>query len=159
MGALLLTAFTFEAYLNHLGEHLLSLWSYPERRGVEKKYDVLCDALGIAPDFSRRPYQTLGQLLRFRDALAHGRSEILEETKMISVRDDPERHSPRTRCEECCTLQNARLAKIGVEALITGMHERAGLGDHPFKSGMTESHISVSEQGVRSHKARKPDRR
>lgn len=41
MGALILTAFCFEAYLNHLGEAKLDFWSEIETAKVMGKYAVL----------------------------------------------------------------------------------------------------------------------
>ena len=141
MGALLLTAFTFEAYLNHLGEKRLKFWPEIESIKVMNKCSVLCKDLGIAPDFSRRPYQTLKLLFKFRNAIAHGRSQIVEKTKEVaSVRDtygNLQEHIPKAKWEEYCTLENARRAIRDVEEIITEMHKKAGLGDYPFISGVT----------------------
>ena len=41
MGALLLTAFTFEAYLNHLGQKRIKFWEEIESIKVLEKYAVL----------------------------------------------------------------------------------------------------------------------
>lgn len=62
MSALLLTVFTFEAYLNYLGKKRISFWSEIDSISVMHKYSVLCKDLSISPDFSLRPYQTLRAL-------------------------------------------------------------------------------------------------
>ena len=85
MSALLLTAFTFEAYLNHLGEKTIKFWEEIEPVKVMDKYSVLCKNLGLRPDFSKRPYQTLKALFTFRNAIAHGKSQILQEKRRQSV--------------------------------------------------------------------------
>ena len=74
MSSLLLTAFTFEAYLNHLGDKTIKFWEEIEPIKVMDKYSVLCKELGIKSDFSRRPYQTLRSLFKFRNSIAHGKS-------------------------------------------------------------------------------------
>jgi hypothetical protein len=42
MSALLLTAFTFEAYLNHLGDKSFKFWEEIESVSVMEKYSILC---------------------------------------------------------------------------------------------------------------------
>ena len=103
MGSLLLTAFTFEAFLNHLGDKRIKFWEEIERIGVMNKYSVLCKELNLEPDFSKRPYQTLKLLFRFRNSIAHGRSMVLDGKKIILSEDEPWDHEPKTDWEEFCT--------------------------------------------------------
>ena len=53
MSGLLLTAFTFEAYLNHLGI-LIGTWNKGDRIRVGDKYDMLCDQLTVVIDLVER---------------------------------------------------------------------------------------------------------
>ncbi len=99
MSSLLLTAFTFEAYLNHLGSKTIKFWDDIESIKVLEKYSVLCKDLNIAPDFSQCPYQTLKTLFKFRNSIAHGKSKILKKTKAVSFQDDPHIHAPKTEWE------------------------------------------------------------
>jgi len=141
MGSLLLTAFTFEAYLNHLGSKIIKFWDEIEKISVLDKYSVLCKELGINPDFSRRPYQTLKLLFRFRNSIAHGRSIVLTKTKDIPATDEPWDHAPKADWEEFCTDDNADRSREDIETIITGLHKTAGLEDYPFIHGMTVSSI------------------
>jgi len=143
MGALLLTAFTFEAYLNHLGSAVLPFWEHIESIRVMDKYAVLCKHFGIDPDFSKRPHYTLRRLFKFRNAIAHGKSQILEESKEVSLRTDPYKHSPRTHWEEYCTNENAKQAQADVEAVVIELNVAAGRGDYPFVGGVTISSLSA----------------
>lgn len=143
MSSLLLTAFTFEAYLNHLGDKTIKFWEEIESIKIMDKYSVLCKELGINPDFSRRPYQTLKSLFRFRNSIAHGKSKILKEIKAVSWQDDPHTHAPRTEWEEYCELNNAKRAKEDISEVIKELHKAAGLGDYPFMHGMTISSIKI----------------
>lgn len=143
MAALLLTAFTFEAYLNYLGNEKIIFWDEIESIRVMKKYAVLCKEFEVVPDFSRRPYQTLESLFKFRNAIAHGRSQILEDTKGVSSRCDPYDCTPKTHWEEYCTFSNAERAKEDVAKIITELHKHAGLGDHPFSSGMSTGSLTL----------------
>jgi hypothetical protein len=81
-----------------------------------EKYSVLCKELGVFPDFSRRPYQTIKTLFKFRNAIAHGKSKILKETQAISSQDDPHVHKPKTEWEEYCKLENAKRAKEDISS-------------------------------------------
>ena len=136
MSALLLTAFTFEAYLNHLGEHTIKFWEEVESIKVMDKYTVLCKNLGVIPDFSRRPYQTLKVLFKFRNAIAHGKSKIVKETKEVSSHDNPHDHTPKAHWEEYSVLDNATRAKEDISQVICELHKSAGLGDYPFVHGV-----------------------
>lgn len=143
MSALLLTAFTFEAYLNHLGDKTIKFWEEIEPIKVMDKYSVLCKDLNICPDFSKRPYQTLKALFKFRNAIAHGKSQILQETKEVSFHDDPYQHSPKAHWEEFSVLENAKRAKEDVAQVITELHKAAGLGDYPFIHGAAIGSLSM----------------
>ena len=132
MSSLLLTAFTFEAYLNHLGSKRVKFWEEIESIKVMEKYSVLCKELDVSPDFSQRPYQTLKALFKFRNSIAHGKSKILKETKAISSQDDPYVHAPKTEWEEYCELDNAKRAKEDISEVIKELHKQASLGGDPF---------------------------
>ncbi len=145
MSALLLTAFTFESYLNHLGEKTIKFWEEIEPIKVMDKYSVLCKNLNVCPDFSKRPYQTLKLLFNFRNAIAHGKSQILQETKGVSSQDEPYQHSPKAPWEEFSVLKNAKRAKEDVEQIITELHKTAGLGDNPFIHGVAIGSLSIKK--------------
>jgi hypothetical protein len=143
MSSLLLRAFTFEAYLNHLGTKKTEFWSHVESIRVMDKYAVLCKTLSVEPDFSRRPYQTVGKLFRFRNAIAHGRSVVLKNSKDVSSDDEPYQHMPKAEWEEYSTIENAERAKEDISAVIVELHKAAGLGDYPFIHGMGIGSMSI----------------
>lgn len=70
-------AFTFEAYLNHVGVEEIKFWDEIERISHVDKLTVLSKHLCFAKDQSRRPLQTMIALFKLRDALAHGRTQKL----------------------------------------------------------------------------------
>lgn len=144
MSSLLLRAFTFEAYLNDLGQNHLKLWDEIESIKVLDKYSILCKELKLTVDFSKRPLQTLTDLFKFRNAIAHGRSRMLEETKIVSSKCEPHHHTPESFWEKYCTLKNAKRAKEDIEAIIIALHTKAGLGDYPFVHGVTISSVSIN---------------
>jgi hypothetical protein len=132
MGSLILSAFTFEAYLNHLGANKVEFWDEIESISTKKKYSVLCKLFNITPDNSRRPYQTLKELFKFRNFMAHGRTELKEVAKEINPEDELNIRPPKAEWEEYCTLENAKRAKEDVDKIIIELNKSAGLGDFPF---------------------------
>ncbi len=102
MSSLIFSAFTFEAYLNHVGQKLFSFWDDIESISNESKLNVIYKQLSIEPDFSKRPYQTLKKVFKFRNAIAHGKSEFIDKEAKI-VKDEIEkirRSHPLTEWEE-----------------------------------------------------------
>jgi hypothetical protein len=79
--AAVFSAFAFEAYLNHVGAEELAFWEEIDRIPHKNKLTVLSKHLSLAVNKSARPFQTIGELFQLRDALAHGRTEKLTETR------------------------------------------------------------------------------
>jgi hypothetical protein len=67
-------AFAFEAYLNHVGAEELPFWEEIDRISNDDKLTVLSKHLGFTKDVSRRPLQTIRDLFKRRNELAHGRT-------------------------------------------------------------------------------------
>ena len=143
MSSLLLTAFTFEAYLNHLGSNKLKIWEIIDRISVRDKYRVFCKEFGIEPDFSKRPYQTFKLLFDFRNQIAHGRSIMLKVSKSISIEDNPWENDPKASWEEFCSEKNADRAREDIELMIKKLNESGGEGDFPFIGGVTTGEIKI----------------
>lgn len=80
LSSAVLTAFAFEAYLNHVGPTLISCWAELERLPPWAKFELICENLGVVfPEGpGKRPLQTVVKLLEFRNAIAHGRSQHLK---------------------------------------------------------------------------------
>lgn len=70
-------AFAFEAYLNHVGTEELTFWDEIDRISYKQKLTVLSKHLGFTKDLSKPPLQTILDLFKLRDALAHGRTQKL----------------------------------------------------------------------------------
>lgn len=73
-------AFTFEAYLNHVGFEEIPFWNEIERISYRKKLNVIQSQLELNLNSSRPPFQTVFELFRLRDMLAHGRTVEFEES-------------------------------------------------------------------------------
>jgi hypothetical protein len=98
LSSIVLTAFAFEAYLNHVGPQVLSCWESLEKLSPDAKLALLCETMNVSlpGTESERPLQTIRQLLDFRNTLAHGRSKTImpkprriDIDKLEAVRADP----------------------------------------------------------------------
>lgn len=132
LSSLLLRAFTFEAYLNHLGERHLKLWDAKKQLRWRDKFNKICERLNFAPDMSARPYSTLRLLFDFRNLMAHGKSETINEEIEVNSRDADRYYWPLTKWEKFCTFENVVRAKEDITAIIIELHKQAGLRDNPF---------------------------
>ena len=73
--AAVFTAFTFEAYLNHVGQEEIAFWEEIDRISYHKKLAVITKQLGMKLDMSAQPGQTISELFKLRNNLAHGRTK------------------------------------------------------------------------------------
>ncbi len=153
MSSLLLTAFTFEAYLNHVGQQKIKFWEEIDTIRVMDKFAVLCKHFDIDQDKSRRPYQTLVTLFKFRNAVAHGKSQIIKESRIVGADFDPRFEGPRTQWEEYCTPENATRAIDDVSEVLEWLHSHSGIDHHVFISGMTLSSVSPVRPNYESNQA------
>jgi len=78
-------AFTFEAYLNHLGSVEISYWDEIERIPYKNKLRVLAKHLGIDIEAGIRPFQSIWELFDLRDRLAHGRTVEIRDSYVTNV--------------------------------------------------------------------------
>ena len=96
VAAVVLSAFAIEALLNHVGEEKLSFWGIVERRLTwREKLELLAQHLGISLPWGERPLQTITKVFKFRNSLAHGRTETVETTYEHNTPDEWEAITPK----------------------------------------------------------------
>lgn len=90
LSSAVLTAFAFEAYLNHIGPRCIECWEQLDRLPPWSKFELLCETLGVSfPDGTgARPLQTITTLLEFRNTMAHGRSAELKPKPEVRTAND-----------------------------------------------------------------------
>ena len=145
MASILFSAFTFEAFLNHLGSKKIKFWDEIEIVRVLDKYTVLCKEFDINPQYGVRPYQTIKSLFQFRNAIAHGKSKILEFEDIVDSSAKFEDYELKTKWEEYCTETNAQRAREDVREIIIELSKKSGEGEYPFLGGFTSGHMSLEE--------------
>ena len=130
LSSAVLTAFAFEAYLNHVGPRTIECWEKLDRLPPWSKFELLCETLDVKfPDgLGARPLQTIMKLLDFRNTIAHGRSLEIK-TKPV-LRDANEQldaylgERPLTDWEQLIqTSDFAARAREDVQKALEFLHE------------------------------------
>ena len=155
MTANLFAAFSVEAYLDHLGAHRLRCWRGLERLPVESKLLLLLEDLEQKPDFSRRPFATFTEMVRFRNALAHGKTQNIEESSVQKLLIDERTRYPQADLETKCDQKTATRFREDAEAIMRELQTWAGLDTtFMFATGLSSSETSRIEE-IRSEKRSK----
>ncbi len=84
LACLVFSAFSVEAKVNFVGWKVLEK-GWPERANLREKINLLNVHLDCDLVWSERPLHTIRELKRFRDTVAHGKPEIVDETKIVNV--------------------------------------------------------------------------
>ena len=148
MGSLVFTAFSLEAYLNHIGPRIFGNWMALERLGPQEKLDKIAERIGLCVDYGKRPWGIMKELFGFRNDIAHGKSIKIAEEQIVPLgkEDDCIRRFAQTKWEKFCTRQNAERARKDVEQIVTALHAKAEIKDEfPFIGGWQEALASVLE--------------
>jgi hypothetical protein len=150
MASLVFTAFTLEAYFNHVGPQLFKYWSDLERLGPKEKLNIIGERLGVKVDYSRRPWQVMKHLFGFRNDKAHGKSQIIKMSEVISSHkysDTRFGERVQTEWEKYCTQRNAQKAREDVEAMINELHRLGKFKpDYPFLTGIQSGRATYSKE-------------
>jgi hypothetical protein len=133
MTAELFSAFSLEAYLNHLGVQKLPFWESVERKlGPNEKLKIICHEIGLKPDFGKRPFQSFGTLFQLRNSLVHGGTEYLEinDEQLLNEREKPK--LPETKWKPLINLDMATQFVEDTEKMIEIIHAKSGNRRNPL---------------------------
>jgi hypothetical protein len=83
------------------------------------KLNLIANDIGIEIDKGKRPYQSLTQLFKFRNEMAHGKTKFLS-TNM--TKDEP-------WWVDYCTKKQAAEAKHDIARIITELNTASGVED------------------------------
>jgi len=151
MASLVFTAFTLEAYSNHLGKLIFTCWDNLERPfSPQTKMNLIAEKFKIVTDYNKRPFQTAKKLLKFRNDVAHGKSALLKvENEIITSSDDIEKQMDKpleAEWEKYCTLKNAKQAREDIEKIIKQFHKSSKTKESLFFTGITSSSTSLMNE-------------
>ena len=143
LSSIVLTAFAFEAYLNHVGPLTLDSWPSLERSSVLAKFALLAEVLDVKFEGGKkvRPMQTVHQLIGFRNIMAHGRSEKLSTVEIVDhhPEQDPIGAWPLTDWEKLIKDEGrfAKRVREDVGDVLQKLHgARMDEKEHLFSHGM-----------------------
>jgi hypothetical protein len=127
LSSAVLTAFAFEAYLNHVGPRVVACWESLEQLPPISKFDLVCELLKVDFQKGHRPRQTIEELFEFRNTMAHGRTEhIKPDPKNRDVNDKLDNYLGKralARWESLIQTDDfAKRAREDVEAVFVKIH-------------------------------------
>jgi hypothetical protein len=127
--SLLFSAFCIEAYLNLMGSTCLRYWDEIDKAPVLAKLRLLMAEFRVHFEEGKRPLQTVSDLFRYRNWMAHSKAGLIEEEKEIKNEDDIEDavlfDLPRHKWEKFVTRQKAKQCLEDVAAVIGALNEKA----------------------------------
>ena len=129
------SAFTVEAFLNHLGRSKVPDWDKKERKlSPSQKLQLLASSRGWALDFGKRPFQTFGSMLSLRDSLAHGKTEEVAADLVMRRPPTDDDRWPQPNWKKLCTVPIAKRMVEDAEAIVKDLNLRSGSSRNPFAS-------------------------
>ena len=135
MSSIVFSAFTLEAYLNHIGEIKIEYWEEIEKITPTQKLKVMYSHLNIPYNSSMRPIQTVKQVFKFRNFMAHGKTEKIQGTGTLKQpKPNPGENLIDTEWEKFCNIKEAERAVNDVKEIIESLCEKAGLQKFPLYS-------------------------
>ncbi len=145
LASVIMAAFKFEAFLNHIGFLVLPFWSAIERLPHKNKLEILATHLNVEIDSGKRPFQTLTALFQARDGIAHGKPELIE---TVAIKDglpnELDAEKPQTKWESICTLEFAERAYEDTEQIAVLFWNASGLDTLEFRrNGFSYSISSI----------------
>ena len=150
LSSIVLTAFCFEAYLNHVGATQLSCWRTVESLSPLKKFELICELLKVnfPKGFDERPLQNLKELQLFRNTMAHGKTETLSpRSKLCDVNKADERlgRRPLSDWERRIRQKDfAERAQADLEEVLIKIHAaRPEPKEHLFYFGIGQGSASL----------------
>jgi len=144
--SIVFTAFTLEAYLNHIGLQLFNCWGVIEKLSPKDKLNVIIEKIGLEVNFGNRPWQVINNLFGFRNDIAHGKSTEVVENIILNT-DNLDNSIiydlAKTKWEKYCTEKNAERARKDIYQIVILLHDTAGINEQPFNAGIQMSNVEV----------------
>jgi hypothetical protein len=128
--SIVMNAFCFEAYLNHVGVMKYPRWD--DTLSPLDKLDLICNRERIVNDMSKRPFQSMKLVNQFRNDLAHAHTEELKIAYQEDFKPVQKVKYPKVIWEKQCNVKNAKIYFDDLEVVINTIHAALGLGKSAF---------------------------
>ena len=126
--SMVFSAFTVEAFLNHVGANQTKFWPSVERKlSPPDKLDLFATIFDLKIDFGKRPFQTFKRMFRLRDALAHGKTESMTEDSTQFLREGERPKLPLTNWEKEINFRNAKTYYDDTKAIVQIICDKTGM--------------------------------
>jgi hypothetical protein len=126
--SMVFSAFTVEAFLNHVGLERVPSWDLVERKlSPLEKMELLSRLAGITVESGKRPFQTLSKMFKFRDSLAHGKTEVVVQQSIQSLKPGQKPDLPKTEWEKEISLPTAKRYFDDATAIVRLFTDKLGL--------------------------------
>jgi hypothetical protein len=134
VSSLVFSAFTMEAYLNHLGKLRNKDWDEVERKLPKlEKYKMFCKVAKLKVNLNVRPYLTLVRLFQFRDQMAHGKTTADEIAFELEAEGKKIPHlKVENDWQSFAKITHASEAIHDVEHMVKELHVALGYPGNPF---------------------------
>ena len=117
--SIVFSAFTLEAFFNHIGDKTINNWSIKERKlSPFDKLSILAKKHSIKIDFGKRPYQSVKLIFQLRDALAHGKTTEITKENYQHLNMDLTPILPLTNWEKLISLSKAEKYLADVKTVV-----------------------------------------
>lgn len=131
LSSMLFSSFCMEAYLNYLGSKILDSWKHLERKlGPNEKLSLICEFLKLDLNKGERPFQTFGDMFKFRDYVVHAKAEHRENKpdEDIDLEDGwlPDGALPSKWVSQL-NIENAQKYYDDARKMMEQLHVKAGL--------------------------------
>ena len=137
LNSIVMSAFSFEAFMNHCGrfyyeEQLLEEWDDFKWKKPLQKFDIITELSKVTIDKSIYPYQSIPELIKLRNALAHGETETIYSELEIDRYDKIREKLNKPEWEEKCKSEIVKRFLDDVRSIITIIHKNIFGDDDPF---------------------------
>lgn len=132
MSTILFSAFSMEAYLNHIGRAYFLKWeeNFECLKPKAKLGLISQERMRASVDFSCRPFQSFNELFNFRNKLAHGKTEKVSLVSHQEITEYP--LQPFTKWEKLCTLETTKRLYDDTQKMIRILHFNTPDKKDPF---------------------------
>jgi hypothetical protein len=144
LNSIVMSAFCIEAYLNHLGETEFSYGDSDERLSTLEKLNIVASNLNNAGSYAHGHFQIIKEIMKIRDAVAHGRTITLEAQFRKPYEKRTAIKHPELFREQRCITDMAERYLRSVENVIRQLHRQAGFEDDPFE-GISDAFYTVKD--------------
>ena len=138
LGSIVFSAFTLEAFLNHVGEELFKSWAALEKLSPKEKINVIAEKLELEVDWGAMPWQVVPEIIGVRNKIAHGKNELLQDERMLSIDNYDKRMGEilRAHWQDYATRENAESARKNIEQLCKAIWARTNFNQNAlFRTG------------------------